>query len=569
MNYWTMILYVDSNVTKRILNFILALMLLSLPIAQEWEQSFVAGSIDINGLFMGGSEVLHLVSHKNKLFASIGYWQDENNVWYGGSDLSFGWSQVIYLENEDDSWKVDFDLGYNYLRPEILKQVIFTKDSSGVLLDVPDTLLIVGAYSPNYISGTAVANIFIRDDVNGSWDQILVYEGDFSSGESYSMRDIEIYTDSVTGIENLIISVGTQGIFSGKYNPNIDGKIDIGLNPEIGPLGIRPLGITIANNNLYFSSGSKIFKRNDGYDPSYEVVHNFNDLSSYVNSSVGGIRGLSTIPNPLGSDESILLMWCPDSQSKGIIYRLDPNESQGFNRVYETKISLLVEDYLIDETVSYILGAYNEFYLFTDPLNNSDYYIIGIESLLQENIYSTWNGFYSGGIIVSRDNSGQYEIQEINGSINFEENPLVSVRCYVESPFENESAIYFGGFDPNGFTATNNAWIYKKIWNSLDLDKEKRLTLMGKKVYGNYPNPFNPVTTIIYHLIEDEFVKITIYDLLGNVVNTLVNKTVDSGYNSVQWNAKNTEGQSVAAGVYFYSIEVGNFRQTEKMILLK
>ena len=569
MNYWTMILYVDSNVTKRILNFILALMLLSLPIAQEWEQSFVAGSIDINGLFMGGSEVLHLVSHKNKLFASIGYWQDENNVWYGGSDLSFGWSQVIYLENEDDSWKVDFDLGYNYLRPEILKQVIFTKDSSGVLLDVPDTLLIVGAYSPNYISGTAAANIFIRDDVNGSWDQILVYEGDFSSGESYSMRDIEIYTDSVTGIENLIISVGTQGIFSGKYNPNIDGKIDIGLNPEIGPLGIRPLGITIANNNLYFSSGSKIFKRNDGYDPSYEVVHNFNDLSSYVNSSVGGIRGLSTIPNPLGSDESILLMWCPDSQSKGIIYRLDPSESQEFNRVYETKISLLVEDYLIDETVSYILGAYNEFYLFTDPLNNIDYYIIGIESLLQENIYSTWNGFYSGGIIVLRDNSGQYEIQEINDSINFEENPLVSVRCYVESPFENESAIYFGGFDPNGFTATNNAWIYKKIWNSLDLDKEKRLTLIGEKLYGNYPNPFNPVTTIIYHLIEDEFVKITIYDLLGNVVNTLVNKTVDSGYNSVQWNSKNTEGQSVAAGVYFYSIEVGNFRQTEKMILLK
>ena len=159
------------------------------------------------------------------------------------------------------------------------------------------------------------------------------------------MRDIEIYTDQVTGIENLIISVGTQGIFSGKYNPNVDGKIEIGLIPEIGPLGIRPLGITIANNHLYFSSGNKIFKRNDGYDPSYEVVHNFNDLSSYINSAVGGIRGLSTIPNPSGSDESMLLMWCPDGQSKGTIFRLDPVESQEFDRVYETKISLLVEDY--------------------------------------------------------------------------------------------------------------------------------------------------------------------------------------------------------------------------------
>ena len=85
------------------------------------------------------------------------------------------------------------------------------------------------------------------------------------------------------------------------------------------------------------------------------------------------------------------------------------------------------------------MGAYNEFYLFTDPTTNIDYNIIGIESLLQENIYPSWNGFYSGGIIVLRDNNGQYILQEINGSIDFDDNPLVSVRCYVESPFENES----------------------------------------------------------------------------------------------------------------------------------
>ena len=202
---------------------------------------------------MGGSEVLHIVPHKNKLFASVGYWQDENNIWYGGSDLNIGWSQIICLDSEIDSWKVDLDMGYNYIRPEILKQVIFTKDHNGTSLDVPDTLLIAGAYSPNYITGIVSADIFIRDDEFGSWNQILVYEGSISSDESYSMRDIEIYTDQVTGIENLIISVGTQGIFSGKYNTNIDGKIEIGSVPEVGPLGVRSLGITIANNFLYFS----------------------------------------------------------------------------------------------------------------------------------------------------------------------------------------------------------------------------------------------------------------------------------------------------------------------------
>tara|TARA_Y100000996_G_scaffold56673_1_gene38480 strand:+ start:47 stop:316 length:270 start_codon:yes stop_codon:yes gene_type:complete len=55
--------------------------------AQFWESSFAAGNFDDNNNFMGGSEVLQLVSHKNKLFASVSYWQDESNIWYGGDDL--------------------------------------------------------------------------------------------------------------------------------------------------------------------------------------------------------------------------------------------------------------------------------------------------------------------------------------------------------------------------------------------------------------------------------------------------------------------------------------------------
>ena len=52
--------------------------------AQEWQNSFNAGNYDINDNYLGGSEVLQLVSHKNKLFASVGYWQDEAEhlVWW-------------------------------------------------------------------------------------------------------------------------------------------------------------------------------------------------------------------------------------------------------------------------------------------------------------------------------------------------------------------------------------------------------------------------------------------------------------------------------------------------------
>ena len=64
----------------------------------------------------------------NPIGMRLGIIRGWESNWYGGNDLNLGWSQIICLENEDDSWKVDYDLGYNYLRPEILKQVIFTKD---------------------------------------------------------------------------------------------------------------------------------------------------------------------------------------------------------------------------------------------------------------------------------------------------------------------------------------------------------------------------------------------------------------------------------------------------------
>jgi len=88
-------------------------------------------------------------------------------------------------------------------------------------------------------------------------------------------------------------------------------------------------------------------------------------------------------------------------------------------------------------------------------------------------------------------------------------------------------------------------------------------------LHQNYPNPFNPITTIKYDLPDDALVNITIYNILGDVVNNIVSQKQIYGYKSVQWNATNNIDQPVSAGVYFYSIEAGNFRQTKKMILLK
>ena len=89
------------------------------------------------------------------------------------------------------------------------------------------------------------------------------------------------------------------------------------------------------------------------------------------------------------------------------------------------------------------------------------------------------------------------------------------------------------------------------------------------KLNNCYPNPFNPVTTLRYELPENGLVNITIYDMLGREVKTLVNQIQDAGYKSVIWDATNDYSKPVSAGIYLYQIQVGNYMETKKMVLLK
>ena len=88
-------------------------------------------------------------------------------------------------------------------------------------------------------------------------------------------------------------------------------------------------------------------------------------------------------------------------------------------------------------------------------------------------------------------------------------------------------------------------------------------------LHQNYPNPFNPITTLRYDLPEDALVNITIYDMIGRQVKTLINSQQNAGFKSVRWNATNDKGAPVSAGLYLYTIEAGQYRQTKKMVLLK
>ena len=188
-------------------------------------------------------------------------------------------------------------------------------------------------------------------------------------------------------------------------------------------------------------------------------------------------------------------------------------------------------------------------FTFGEVIISSGGYWIGYED--QDSSFSS--GLSSGGdIIVFADSEDNYLIVTLEPS-----QELDSVQL-SQSFNENGEGCYTNP-TPG---APNGECIILTVDENINVPKYFSL-------HQNYPNPFNPTTTLRYDLNKGGLVNVTIYDMLGNVINQLVNEVQNSGYKSIQWNATNNQGEPVSAGVYLYKIQAGGFVDTKKMILLK
>jgi|GEM_PF-2959167 len=116
-------------------------------------------------------------------------------------------------------------------------------------------------------------------------------------------------------------------------------------------------------------------------------------------------------------------------------------------------------------------------------------------------------------------------------------------------------------------------WVDYEPWLEEPLGlgvKEQRLdTKVGIRLEQNFPNPFGAQTSIRYALPKESFVTLSIYNASGQKVRTLVNETKQAGEHTVHWNSLDEAGNEVATGVYFCKLQVGDYTETRKMILLK
>ncbi|MCC7431558.1 SBBP repeat-containing protein [bacterium] len=190
-------------------------------------------------------------------------------------------------------------------------------------------------------------------------------------------------------------------------------------------------------------------------------------------------------------------------------------------------------------------GAYD-----TSHNGNYDAFVTKLNSSGSSLVSSTFLGGSSGDLSysLSVDGSGNCYVTGYTGSTNFPTTVGAYDTLLNSGNYYDAFVVKFDFF--TAVTEQNN------------FAKEFQLN-------QNFPNPFNPNTTIFYTLVKANNVKLEVFNTKGKLVQTLVSEKQNEGSHSSNWNGKDENGNAVSSGVYFYKLTAGNYTQTNKMILLK
>ncbi|HAY83303.1 MAG TPA: hypothetical protein DCY79_26145 [Planctomycetaceae bacterium] len=431
----------------------------------QWVSSYDAGYRDRQGAYAGGSEIMHLAAHQKRLFAANGYWMDAR--WTIPPEGHKQSAQVLRLDSAKGEWQVDLDtgqandLGLEYMKGNILKSVTFTRDATGQPLAEPKSLLVLAA-GARFDRGGAVS-AWVRNDTQGKWHHTLVRHGPAVGGVRWLPRDMQVYRDTVTGLEHLFLLLGNPGVITGQYDPQHPGQIRWSRHTEFpflqrGAFRSRPLGMVQANGSLFFSVDDAIYQRIDGPRPTWqEVIH----LGDDIDTDVGGVRGLTAVPNPHGNGDSLLFAWAPGGRSTAQILRLDPDGQGGFTRHEEVSIADLMSRHL-QVRVSYALAAHNMMYPVTHPTSGKTVHLIGFLGNIHGADHLRWPGsaVYGGGMYAIRHSPGEYTLHEVNNAYHRGKLPLVSPRTFCRSPF-GDHQLYIAGHDASNRISDNLAWVFQ------------------------------------------------------------------------------------------------------------
>jgi hypothetical protein len=136
---------------------------------------------------------------------------------------------------------------------------------------------------------------------------------------------------------------------------------------------------------------------------------------------------------------------------------------------------------------------------------------------------------------------------------------------------DTDSALYYWRARTESGAVATPIYAFNVVRSPTDIDDSESLGLLPDscRLAQNFPNPFNPETTIEFYVPTTSPVSITIHNVLGQLIQTLVSRSLPPGSHTAEWDATDQYGRAVASGIYFYRMEVGEFTSTRKMVLVR
>jgi len=310
---------------------------------------------------------------------------------------------------------------------------------------------------------------------------------------------------------------------------------------------------------LFYEAG-----RSAGLEPNYHSLNSFFDLNSYVvqfnlprNSLADDLDELyafmNWVHNSIINEQWAIMMIheiVPQSELPGLVSQglYEPISNEWFTLLCEwVKSKSDIKELWVETTanvVRYMKQRENYQYQIVSSTTNE--IKINLTDDLDDEIYN-----YPLSVYVTVPEDWDYVLFTQSNRID----TLTSVTT-------DSGKVVLSKIIPDGGIAS-----FTKL-NITGIEDEKAHPV-AFELYQNYPNPFNPSTVISYQLSVNSYVTLTVYDLLGKEITTLVDEYKQAGSYKIEFNVAQVSRPELASGVYFYHLRAGDFIETRKMLLLR
>ncbi len=210
-------------------------------------------------------------------------------------------------------------------------------------------------------------------------------------------------------------------------------------------------------------------------------------------------------------------------------------------------------------------GAEKNYFVFHHENGTSDKYVED-----QKKFYSAVSKYYSNGIAawdysVTWKEGNPLTFPESWFWVNYAED--VMALTFEKIPTQTANDVQY---DSTAYALLKGIVDYFNVTSETNItDLQGAIIPNAIVLYQNYPNPFNASTIIRFSLPVEEFVKLEVYDALGNLVTELLNEELSSGIYQVEFSTEGGDGYSLSSGIYYYKLTTKNFMQVKKLVLIK